>query len=216
LAYLHSTKFKAYEFEAIETPGGRYYKTPGGLFESITTALGRNEEKKIGLKQWRLNIGEKEAARILRVSGQRGTALHDIAEKYLKNDSNHLVGHMADAISMFYQLKPILDKAISVVYLQECPLYNTKFKLAGRCDCIAEVNKKNTIIDFKTSRRQKTRAWIHDYFLQASAYSFMFEEMYGEKIEQILILIAVEDGKPQIFADDPYKYITDTFFLERT
>ena len=39
------------ELESVTTTTGRYYTVPGGnVYESITTALGRNEEKKRGLK----------------------------------------------------------------------------------------------------------------------------------------------------------------------
>jgi len=52
-------------------------------------------------------------------------------------------------------------------------------------------------------------------FQRKPAYSYMIEEMYGEKVEQIIILIAVENDLPQIFIADPYKYIKNTFFIER-
>jgi hypothetical protein len=43
----------------------------------------------------------------------------------------------------------------------------------------------------------------------------MFEEMYNQTIEQIVLVIAVKDNDPQIFIDSPYKYVEDKFFTER-
>jgi hypothetical protein len=43
----------------------------------------------------------------------------------------------------------------------------------------------------------------------------MIEEMYGERVKQNIILIAVEGGLPQIFMSDPYKYKEHEFFTSR-
>ena len=72
-----------------------------------------------------------------------------------------------------------------------------------------------SIVDFKTSMKPKKREWVEDYFLQGAAYSYMFEEMYDKKIEQVVLFVAVEDRDPQIFMDDPYKYKDHNFFTER-
>jgi ATP-dependent exoDNAse (exonuclease V) beta subunit len=215
MAFLHNNRFERFELETVETDDGRFYKTPGGLYESITTALGRNEEKKKSLEQWQQRVGIQEARRISRVSATRGTSLHKIAEDYLNNNPHYERGKMPDAIAMFRKLKPILDKSITQVYMQECPLFSYEYKLAGRCDLIAEVLNQIAICDFKNSLKPKKREWIHDYFLQTAAYSFMFEEMYGMRVHLNLILISVENGEPQIFMSDPYKYKKDPFFANR-
>jgi hypothetical protein len=213
--FKHSNKFKEIELSTEETNEGRFYITPNGKYESITTALSKNQEKQQGLERWRKNVGEKEANRILRVSSNRGTSLHNIAEKYLKNDPSYLNGAMPDAIVMFKSFKHILDESINEVYLQEAALYSDKYKLAGRVDFIGRVINKITTVDFKNSRKPKKREWIEDYFLQISAYSFMFKELYGVSITQAMILIAVENSKPQIFLTNPSEWETHDFFRER-
>ena len=122
---------------------------------------------------------------------------------------------MPDAIAMFRSIQPLLDKSIEKIYMQEAPLWSNKYQLAGRVDCIATCLKKLSVIDFKTSMKPKKREWVEDYFLQGSAYSFMFEEMYNTKIEQVVLFVAVEESEPQIFMDNPYKYINHNFFNER-
>ena len=80
-------------------------------------------------------------------------------------------------------------------------------KIAGRVDCIAEYNGKVSIIDFKSSRKKKQKSWIKKYFLQATAYSLMYEEMTGDKVDQIVILISADDDTVMAYVEDKNDYI---------
>ena len=64
---------------------------------------------------------------------------------------------MPDAVVMFKQLQPILDRSISKVYMQEAPLWSYKYRLAGRVDCVADIKGKLTVVDFKTSMKPKKK-----------------------------------------------------------
>ncbi len=215
-AFIHDDRFTPVDLEATTTPEGRRYRTPSGdLYESITTVLGKDPEKKKSLMEWRKRVGNEEANRISRLASTRGTAMHTICENYLNNEENYIGKAMPNAVDMFRTLQPILDKAITKVYMQECALYSDVYRLAGRVDCIADIKGKLTVVDFKTSMRPKKREWIKDYYLQTAAYAFMFEEMYGVKPDQSLIMIAVQDDEPQLFIADPYKYKEDEFFTSR-
>ena len=72
-------------------------------------------------------------------------------------------------------------------------------KTAGRTDVFCRFQGLNTILDFKTSTREKKEEWIENYFIQATTYAIMAEEMYKEfrsvSIPQVAILIAIEDGE---------------------
>jgi len=74
--------------------------------------------------------------------------------------------------------------------------------LAGRVDCIAEFDGTLSVIDFKTASKPKEESWIEDYFVQETAYAGMFYERYRKKVEQIVTIIAVENGDPQVFVKD--------------
>jgi len=216
MEFIHDDTFKPVDLECTTTPEGRRYKTPSGeLYESITTALGKDPKKEKSLMEWRERVGAPEANRISRLASTRGTAMHTICENYLNNEQDYISKAMPNAVVMFRTIQPILDKAITRVYMQECSLYSDVYRLAGRVDCIADIKGKLSVLDFKTSTRTKKREWIKDYYLQTAAYSFMFEEMYGKSIDQVVIIIAVENENPQIFIDDPYKYKDDSFFQER-
>ena len=79
--------------------------------------------------------------------------------------------------------------------------------MAGRVDCIAEYDGKLSIIDFKTSTKERNDEWNENYYIQASAYAEMFEEQTGTPIEQIVILVVTEDGAVQEFVKEKYDYI---------
>ena len=216
MEFIHEERFDVYSIEAITTDSGRRYKVPNGeMYESVTTALGNQPGKKEGLMEWRRRVGNDEANRISRKAAGRGTAVHSIIEDYLNNKEDPCKDMMPDAVVMFKQLQPILDKSISKVYMQEAPLWSDKYRLAGRVDCIADIKGKLSVVDFKTSMKIKKREWVKDYFLQTAAYSHMIKEMYGDTVDQTIIFIAVEDRDPQIFVGDPHTDIQDTFFQER-
>lgn len=215
---LKTANYVQYELESITTKEGRRYKVPGGggEYESITTALGKRPEKIIALKEWREKVGMKEAQKISTQASRTGTNVHQIAEDYLKNEDDYLKDKMPIEIDMFNKLKPALDNNIDEVYGIETSLFSNRFKLAGRTDCIARWNGKLSIIDFKTSTKPKKEEWIEDYRLQCAGYSFMFEELYNEKIQQNVILITVKNtGELQTFYSSPDKYFTHPFFQKR-
>ena len=66
---------------------------------------------------------------------------------------------------------------------------------------ISDWNGELAIIDFKTSKRQKSKQEIQSYFLQGAAYSIMAEELYGYKAKHIVVPIAVHEDTPQLFVE---------------
>ena len=181
----------------------RFYVTPqGNKYPSITTVLsGRAKE---GINAWRERVGEAAANRIMRAASSRGTAVHELAENYLNNEE--LKNQEVLPLFMFTQLKSELDNINNIV-MQEGGLYSDNWGIAGRVDCIADYDGKLTVIDFKTSTKEKKEAWIENYFIQCTAYCEMYEERYGQAIDQIAILIVCEDGTVQTFVKDKKDYV---------
>ena len=114
---------------------------------------------------------------------------------------------MPSNLNLFRTIKPILDKNVELVYHQEVPLYSDKLRAAGRVDCVCKWNGKDAIVDFKTSSKPKKKEWIQDYFVQATAYSLMFEYVTTYHIPNIVICMAVENGEPLVFEDTIYPYV---------
>tara|TARA_Y100000033_G_scaffold49735_1_gene58627 strand:+ start:236 stop:916 length:681 start_codon:yes stop_codon:yes gene_type:complete len=179
---------------------GRHYVDPeGNQYPSITTVLSILSREAI--QKWRERVGEEEANRISRVASSRGTKIHNIIEKYIANDSEYLSGEMPHNIQTFKDIQPYIDSNLSKVYSIEAPLYSKHLGVAGRVDCVGVWNGKDSIIDWKTSRKEKKKEWISNYFMQAAAYAIMWEERTGRPIKQLVVAIAGDTG-PQIFIED--------------
>ena len=185
----------------------RFYQTPDGkLYPSITTVL--QKRKMAGLMEWRKNVGDDVANYNARTAAHRGTKVHHMCEDFLNNNFDEET-HKKNFLPyvLFGQMKPVLMQKVNNILAQECGLYTDKYRVAGRVDCIAEYNGVKSIIDFKTSRKERNDDWNESYYIQASAYAEMFEERTGIEINQIVILVVTEDGVVQEFVKDKGEYI---------
>ena len=192
--------FTLEELEADTTENGRFYTTPSGqILPSITTVL--SVKNKSGLDAWRKRVGEEEANRVMNQAALRGTAVHQLAEDYVNNESDWKKGAMPANLFTFNTIKPLLDKHLNNVWIQEAPLYSEKLSVAGRVDCIAEWDGVLSIIDYKTSKRPKKKEYVESYFIQEAAYAAMFLERTGVPIKQIVTVIAVDDNEPQVYIE---------------
>ncbi|RPG31835.1 MAG: exonuclease [Muricauda sp. TMED12] len=188
------------DLKSTTTDSGRKYVGPDGqLYPSVTTVLGAL--KKQSILEWRQRVGEKEANKISRRASSRGTAVHNMIEKYIDNDPEYTEGYLPNIISDFQNLKPILDQRLDVVYAQEAALYSDHLRLAGRVDCVGYFDGKRSIIDFKTSLKPKRKEWIENYFMQAAAYAIMWEERTRVPVTQLVVLISVDNESPQVFIE---------------
>ena len=194
------------EIQSVTNEFGRRYLTPDNQWlDSVTTILSRVTDKS-NLIKWQERVGAEEAEKVKVQAGNRGTAVHLIAEKYLLGEIHYPKGTMPAHIDTFKQIQPIIDKHVDNVLALEAPLYSYQLMCAGRTDCIAEWDGVPSIIDFKTSRKIKKEEWIQNYFLQATAYSIMMEEVTGIHIPQFAIVIAVDHEDPQVFVKDTMLY----------
>jgi hypothetical protein len=194
------------ELTSNETTGERHYILPDGTsVPSVTTVLSRLS--KDGIAKWKARVGEEEAKRVGAKAARRGTAIHSLCEQYLLNNPEYNKDVMPFYLDTFRKIQPYLDEHIGTIYGLEIPLWSKELKTAGRTDCIAEYRGKLSIVDFKTSLRPKKEEWIHNYFLQATCYAMMAEQMFGLSIPQIVVMIAVDHEDPQIFRKSKDKYI---------
>ena len=182
--------------ESVETPQGRRYKTPDGVFPSVTTVTGW--KKRAFFAKWRRDNPE-ESKRVL----SRGTKLHSLIETYLKNDlTPTALSEVAgtNEADLFASMQQDIDR-IGKVYRRQ------------RQMCIRD---RPSVIDFKSSNYPKSEDAIQDYFMQATAYALMWQDRTGQELRNIAILIGVEDGGSQVFTADPREYIEDLVDAIRT
>jgi len=100
---------------------------------------------------------------------------------------------------------PALDKIDQIRGLEQA-VYSKRLGVAGRTDCIAEYDGKLSTIDFKTATRKRDEI-NENYPVQATFYALAWEELTGEKIDQIAILTVTEDGTLDVYKDDPSLYV---------
>ena len=182
------------EITSTETSSGRRYTTPEGVFPSVTTVTGW--AKRNFFAKWRRENPE-ESKRILK----RGTAVHAIIEDYLRNQFATTLKEAqgTEELDIFQTMQPHID-LIDNIRAIEVPLWSKKVGLAGRTDCIAEYNGKLLVIDFKTSNNPKSEDAICDYFTQSAAYALMWQDLTGQKIDNITIIMGVSStGECQVF-----------------
>ena len=190
----------------------RFYITPeGNEYPSITTVLSpRNKE---GLMKWRKKVGNDVATHIANKAAVRGSKVHKMCEDYL--NGLDMEKHKKDFLPycLFNELKNQTFDNINGVIGQELVLYSDKYKIAGRTDLIANYKGELSIVDFKTSTNERKDSYNENYYIQTSAYAEMFEELTGQPINQIVILVVTEDGIVQEFIKDKQEYIP---LLEQT
>ena len=185
----------------------RFYVTPeGNKYPSITTVL--STRKKEGLFEWRKRVGNDVANYVARTSASRGTKVHHMCEDYLNNEFDE-EKHKKDFLPfcLFNQLKDQALCNVGNIHAQEAGLYSDKYKVAGRVDCVAEYKDTLSIIDFKTSTKERSDDWNENYYIQGSAYAEMFEERTKIKIDQVVILVVTEDGTVQEFVKSKQDYL---------
>ena len=192
----------------------RFYVTPeDNYYPSITTVL--SIRKKEGLMEWRKRVGNDVANYVARTASARGTKVHHMCEDYLNNQHiewpEKWKEHEKDFLPwcLFGQLRNKVLGNIDEIYAQDCSLYSDKYRVAGRVDCIAKYNGELSIIDFKTSTKERSDAWNENYYIQGSAYAEMFTELTGIDTNQIVILVVTEDGTVQEFTKSKNDYLID-------
>jgi ATP-dependent exoDNAse (exonuclease V) beta subunit len=195
--------------KAKNVNGKRFYEhlETKEAYPSITSVLSIRDKK--GLHEWRQKVGEEVANHVMIQAANRGTAVHNMVEDYLNNVDLEQVDKYKKQFlprMMFNVLKPELSK-INNIRLQEAQMFSSDYTVAGRVDCIAEYDGVLSIVDFKTSTKEKNESWIENYFIQGSAYAEMFKEHFGEEVTQIVILIVTEEGTTQVFKKNKVDYL---------
>jgi len=210
---------KLNELSVKTEEGKRLYQTPQGKsYPSVTTVTGILSKDDI--QAWRQRIGEEKADQITRAATSRGNEVHKLAELYLRNElfsqSTLFDEPKTNNYKMFEALSSVLDNNVGIVRAIEAPLYSDVLRVGGRVDLVAEWDNELAVIDFKTSSKPKKEHWIDNYFMQSSAYAFMFEELTKISINKIVIAIALENLGTQIFIKNANDYIQQFIDLRKT
>ena len=207
MEFIHEKIDMGYEtLNRTDAPDGRRYVTLEGKdYPSVTTVLSLIHKDKI--MEWRKRVGEEKANQIGTQAANRGTAVHNIIEKYINNkDTSDFMPHVQQSLQ---NLKPLIDKHVTKVFATECPLYSDHLKLAGTCDAIVEWDGVPTIVDWKTSKRPKKKVDIPNYFMQLAAYAVMWEERTGMACNNTRIVMDVDNFHPVMYKENRDDWIDE-------
>jgi len=193
--------------KTIHNEYGKFYLTPTGSYPSVTTVLAHDKAKKEGLKRWANRIGESQAKTITNQAALRGKRIHSIIEDYVLNKEINLNDQMPSTIQSFNQIKKLLNTHLKSIHAIEMPMYSTSLRIAGQVDMMGIWNDDHVVIDFKTSRREKYKYYITDYFVQTTMYSLMAKERYNISFDKMIIIIACDETlEAQLFVENASDY----------
>lgn len=178
----------------------RFYDINDKKFPSVTTVLSgsRPQSSEDALGRWRDRVGEEEANRKFLSACDRGTKAHKLAEQFLLGDKLDYLGN-EKGIIYFESMLPRLNE-ISELVFSEQRVHHNELEYGGTLDCYATFRGvPNTLTDFKTADKPKESKGIHDYFLQAVAYSACVYDLFGIQTNQAAIIIGLPDQEAQVF-----------------
>lgn len=185
-----------YHYQSMNRIDGeiRLYQTPSGNLPSVTTILSAtdSEDDKNALLNWRLAVGNDKADEIVNEACNIGTLMHENLERRLENKPDH-IGSMPMRVLARRMADVIQENAwvnVTEVWGQEVPLYYPGM-WAGTTDLVGTYNGEPAIMDYKNSRRIKTKDDIENYFMQGCAYALAHNLEFGTNIKKVVIFMCV-------------------------
>ena len=132
---------------------------------------------------------------LLRMASERGTLIHEEVENWIKDRE---IGFTQEA---YYICDYLRDKIYyGSEIMSEQMVANDV--VAGRFDLLFLDGKKRLVLaDIKTGNSKHLFGWSW----QLSLYKYLYEKMYGKKIESLIVMWAKNDGMTVI----PCEYVGD-------
>ena len=152
------------KLKRITVDGTRHYIREGDEIQepypsvtSITSQLAKE-----AIKKWRKRVGTKKANAITTKATRQGTKAHILIEEYIQG--HELPESMPNEMELYLGFKKIADAHIDNIRSIEGQMMSDYLRVAGTVDLIAEYDGKLSVIDWKTSAKQKKHEWVHGYF----------------------------------------------------
>ena len=175
------------DHKQITLPDSRYYRRNGEYYPSITYVLQYYPKGKY-FEDWLKQVGFS-ADHIVRKASEEGTQVHEMIENYLNGkelnflDEHDTPRYNPDVWQMFIKFVDWWEEYKPNLIEAEVHLFSDKYKVAGTCDLVCELNGELWVIDFKTSNHLQTT-----YDLQTAVYAQCFEECFGKKVDRTGVL----------------------------
>ena len=171
------------------------------------------------IAKWANSLGWKRQSydKVLEESANKGTFVHELLHEYLFKEGKKFNISNPDIVNFIYEninaFKDFEKQHILKPIWGEKPWSTNRY--GGTVDLYCNLDGKDTILDFKTSKR-----FYSSHFIQLGAYTQLLEE-HGINVDQVAIL-RVRDGECNIkiiSRDEIQQYIeifntlTDLFYM---
>lgn len=194
------------ELQQINFLDSRFYLNPetNEYYPSITYVLQCFPQDE-GMEYFVKSAGF-QADYIKKEAGRKGTQLHNMVERYLKGEQVTWESYISEDVwFMFLRFDDFWTKHKPKLIFSEQLVYSSKYKIAGMCDLLVELDGEPWILDIKTSNSLSV---TYDY--QLAAYARCLEEMTGRKFENrgVLWLKAntrSESKKPKVYQGEHWQ-----------
>lgn len=185
------------DIRKVTLPSGRYYEIDKKRYPSITTILSSGGVENPVLKAWRERVGEEEARRITKESTDIGTAMHACFENHLKGLPLPcaVTEEEKKGEQMFRAGKPLIDSFVKEVIAQEKIVWSDTLRVAGQFDLLCKNRKGEVVlVDFKSTKRHKSKAQAEGYKLQTAFYRQCIKETMGIECHHASLFFVSRDG----------------------
>jgi hypothetical protein len=122
--------------------------------------------------------------------------------------SNKPLGDITDygvlPVALFDMMQPALDKIDQIRALEQ-PLYSAELGIAGTADTVCSYDGIPSVVDYKTS--SKIREDVERHMIQGAFYASAWTWQTKMPIDQVVIIMAAEDGRMQVFKDKPSAHL---------
>jgi hypothetical protein len=172
----------------ITLADARFYTTEEGKWVPSVTTILDAYPKDYGYFKWLKEVGE-EADTIRDEAGRRGSAVHDLTERYDNGEEISLLnteGHLSFKLnewSMFERYVDFSTQHHPETLMVEQNIVSDKLGFAGTLDRIITLNGRKILVDIKTSN-----AIYPTYWLQLAAYRQLLWEEMGQTVDEVAIL----------------------------
>lgn len=171
------------------------------------------------IAKWANSLGWKRQSydKVLEESANKGTFVHELLHEYLFKEGKKFNISNPDIVNFIYEninaFKDFEKQHVLKPIWGEKPWSTNRY--GGTVDLYCNLDGKDTILDFKTSKR-----FYSSHFIQLGAYTQLLEE-HGINVDQVAIL-RVRDGECDIkiiSRDEIQQYIeifntlTDLFYM---
>lgn len=174
-----------------------YYLINGKKYWRVTQV--KSVLNQAGLNAWRARVGNSEANKIMHARQNLGTKVHKLFELILDNNKVNPNNYKSEEVKQDIEnMNILIDDCKFEPLMLEQRLWNDELSIAGTADYIGKYKSNKKYLKKKEEPRfnkvslvvgdWKTSSGIFkDYWLQLSAYVYMFWKLTGVKPEGAFI-----------------------------